>query len=161
MANVKGLPLWLILISILICSCNTKQENGTKDLGSGRYTSVPLQVTVIADLTDSLQPKTFLLEQMPKPITMAVPKTGGITKMFPVLRDKKGEPILDTDGKPFIIGAGGNSNFTNFTTDQGLPLDNISCSLMDKIGNLWFGTNGGGVSRYEGKSFITFTTASE
>ena len=29
----------------------------------------------------------------------------------------------------------------------------------DKTGNLWFGTNGGGVSRYDGKSFTTFTTA--
>ena len=29
----------------------------------------------------------------------------------------------------------------------------------DKTGNLWFGTSGGGVSRYDGKSFINFTTA--
>ena len=29
----------------------------------------------------------------------------------------------------------------------------------DKTGNLWFGTGGGGVSRYDGKSFTTFTTA--
>ena len=29
----------------------------------------------------------------------------------------------------------------------------------DNTGNLWFGTDGGGVSRYDGKSFSTFTTA--
>ena len=26
------------------------------------------------------------------------------------------------------------------------------------MGNLWFGTSGGGVSRYDGKSFINITT---
>ena len=29
----------------------------------------------------------------------------------------------------------------------------------DKNGNLWFGTYGGGVSRYDGESFVTYTTA--
>ncbi len=35
---------------------------------------------------------------------------------------------------------------------------NIHCSLMDKSGNLWFGTTGDGVYRYDGKLFINFTT---
>ena len=36
----------------------------------------------------------------------------------------------------------------------------VLCSITeDKTGNLWFGTYGGGVSRYDGKSFTTFTTA--
>ena len=29
----------------------------------------------------------------------------------------------------------------------------------DKTGNIWIGTEDGGVSRYDGKSFTTFTTA--
>jgi ligand-binding sensor domain-containing protein len=35
--------------------------------------------------------------------------------------------------------------------------DNIGCSLQDKAGNLWFGTTGEGVYRYDGKSFRQFT----
>lgn len=35
---------------------------------------------------------------------------------------------------------------------------NVHCSLMDKLGNLWFGTTGDGVYRFDGKSFINFTT---
>ncbi|WP_276131646.1 ligand-binding sensor domain-containing protein [Polluticoccus soli] len=35
---------------------------------------------------------------------------------------------------------------------------NIHCSLQDKAGNLWFGTTGEGVYRYDGKSFTQFTT---
>ena len=40
--------------------------------------------------------------------------------MLPVLQNEKGETILDADGKPFILGDGGRSNFTNLTTDNGL-----------------------------------------
>ena len=35
--------------------------------------------------------------------------------------------------------------------------DNIHCSLIDTQGNLWFGTTGEGVYRYDGKLFTQFT----
>jgi ligand-binding sensor domain-containing protein len=35
--------------------------------------------------------------------------------------------------------------------------DNIGCSLQDKAGNLWFGTTGEGVYKFDGKSFRQFT----
>jgi ligand-binding sensor domain-containing protein/serine phosphatase RsbU (regulator of sigma subunit) len=51
----------------------------------------------------------------------------------------------------------------NYTAENGLALDGIAygykSALCDKNGNLWFGTSGGGVSRYDGKSFTNFTTA--
>jgi ligand-binding sensor domain-containing protein len=31
------------------------------------------------------------------------------------------------------------------------------CSLLDKAGNLWFGTTGRGLFRYNGKTFISYT----
>ena len=40
--------------------------------------------------------------------------------------------------------------FSNFTTENGLPLDGIHSAIMDKNGNLWFGT-AGGASRFDGK----------
>lgn len=39
-------------------------------------------------------------------------------------------------------------------TDQ---YQNVHCGLLDKEGNLWFGTTGEGVYRYDGKSFTNFT----
>ena len=42
---------------------------------------------------------------------------------------------------------------------QGLANNYVLSITEDKTGNLWFGTVGGGVSRYDGKSFSTFTTA--
>jgi len=35
---------------------------------------------------------------------------------------------------------------------------NVHCSLEDKAGNLWFGTTGSGVYRYDGKLFFNYTT---
>jgi len=47
-------------------------------------------------------------------------------------------------------------NFSSFGKLQGLKHGSIYCLLEDKSGNLWFGT-GGGVSRFDGKSFTHFT----
>ena len=48
-------------------------------------------------------------------------------------------------------------SFTTFTDKEGLTNNTVLSMLEDKSGNLWFGTNGGGVSKYDGKSFTTFT----
>ena len=42
----------------------------------------------------------------------------------------------------------------NQGTDQ---YQQVGCSLKDKAGNLWFGTTGEGVFRYDGKEFTQFT----
>jgi len=62
---------------------------------------------------------------------------------------------------PFLSGAEvkGLALFTTYNTEQGLALNSIACGYTDKKGNLWFGTFGGGVSRYDGKSFANFTSA--
>lgn len=41
---------------------------------------------------------------------------------------------------------------------QGVQSGNVGCVLQDKDGNLWFGTGGEGVYRFNGKTFINFTT---
>ena len=45
-----------------------------------------------------------------------------------------------------------------FNTEQGLALSSISCCVKDNKGILWFGTGGGGCSRYDGKKFQTLNT---
>jgi ligand-binding sensor domain-containing protein/class 3 adenylate cyclase len=168
-------------ILFLAASCNNRKEHKPPETttASMQDTFAPPHITVIANLSDSLQPKIMFLDKAPKPITTDIPKIKGISystatsrgevrkinfeppvrKMLPVLQDEKGKPIKDKEGNSFIMGDGGISNFKNFTTDDGLALDMVNCSFMDKSGNLWFGTRGGGVSRYDGKSFTTFSTA--
>lgn len=77
---------------------------------------------------------------------------------FAILKDVDGTPVKDKDGNTFVLGKGGIANFTNYTTENGLALDAIMSSCMDNFGNLWFGTDGNGVSRYDGKTFTNYTT---
>nr|MDQ3048422.1 SpoIIE family protein phosphatase [Bacteroidota bacterium] len=46
---------------------------------------------------------------------------------------------------------------THYTENEGLSNNTVLSILEDKIGNLWFGTNVGGVSKYDGKSFTNYT----
>ncbi len=48
-------------------------------------------------------------------------------------------------------------NFSYFNKLQGLKHGIIRCIIEDKYGNLWFGSDGGGVCRYDGKFFTHFT----
>ena len=55
--------------------------------------------------------------------------------------------------------------FAHFTEAEGLCHNNVTCLYQDTKGNLWFGSDagnaggtGGGLCRYDGKSFTRFTT---
>ena len=48
------------------------------------------------------------------------------------------------------------ANFSSFGRLQGLRSGLIRCMLEDNHGNLWFGKDGDGLSRYDGKSFAHF-----
>lgn len=132
---MKVYPIFLILIILVVFSCKSKQQHNSKEYAAAKDSLVPAKVTVLADLHDTLQPKIIYLDKMPPPKVVAATKNAA----------------------PFKT-AVGKSSFTNFTTDEGLVLDVITCSIMDKAGNLWFGTLDGGVSKYDGKSFTNFTT---
>ncbi len=43
--------------------------------------------------------------------------------------------------------------FTTYTTEQGLATNKIECAAEDENGNLWFGTDGGGLTRFDGEAF--------
>jgi len=49
-------------------------------------------------------------------------------------------------------------NFSTFSKLQGLKSNLILSLLEDNQGNIWFGTNYGGVSKYDGKNFSHFST---
>ncbi len=159
---------------LFLFSCTGKKQNSST-IPNEQDSLAPPQVIVLADLPDSLQPKVTLLDSVPTPLSVTVPNQSGgsyhitnasgrkisivppVTNSLPVLLDGKGKPIKDSQGNTFIMGDGGVSHFAHFTTDNGLALDAIRCSAMDNAGNLWFGTAGGGVSRYDGRSFTNFS----
>ena len=137
--------LILLLAILIVNSCTTKQEHTDNDKKTSQDTTPSLQVTIIADLQDSLQPKTIFLDTVPKPLTIEVPQkergsysitnTKGevrtinleppVRKILPVLQNEKGETILDPKGEPFIMGDGGKSHFTNEAQLQPLALHHL------------------------------------
>ncbi|WP_297335848.1 sensor histidine kinase [Algoriphagus sp.] len=135
------------------------------------------KTTYLDSLSASLQPKKSWIRDHSPPKTLPIPKTHSESYTIrsgenepqtiqppqvihrSYLVNQKGEAILDSDGNPYYLGDGGISHFSTFTTDDGLSLDNITSSLMDQSGNIWFGTWGGGISKFDGLSFTNFTTA--
>ncbi|MBN2683244.1 MAG: SpoIIE family protein phosphatase [Bacteroidales bacterium] len=88
-----------------------------------------------------------------------------------VFEDSKGNLWFGTDGgglNKLEEGKKNKSNdfknqsanyvITQFTTSQGLSNNVVLSAFEDKKGNLWFGTNGGGVSCFNGNAFTHFTT---
>jgi ligand-binding sensor domain-containing protein/serine phosphatase RsbU (regulator of sigma subunit) len=49
------------------------------------------------------------------------------------------------------------ANIQYLDVDQGMSSSYVLCVYEDKRGNLWFGTSGGGVSKYDGETFSHFT----
>jgi len=46
--------------------------------------------------------------------------------------------------------------FKNYSLEEGLPQSEVLSLIQDKKGNLWLGTNGGGVSRFNGREFFSY-----
>ena len=165
----------LIFLLFVVFACNDNQNENKQKKSPTVIETIGTHAT-----TDSLKPAPIInLSEKPEPVVFAIPtKVGGsyikhlirgdvkidlvppVIKVLPVvvtdLNSCTTPPTTapSKDQSPAAIG-----NFTTFTTDQGLALDVISCGYKDSKGNLWFGTDGGGVSRYDGKSFTNFTAA--
>ncbi|MGM0943562.1 MAG: sensor histidine kinase [Bacteroidota bacterium] len=171
--------LFLISYLILLNGCQ-KIENRSFDTAQNQkdteINSAP-KITYLDSLSDTLLPQKNWVKDNSPPRTIRIPKTqseaytiresqneGRIISPPQViqrsyLKNEKGEAILDDNGNPYLLGDGGISHFTTYTTDEGLSLDNITSSLLDQSGNLWLGTWGGGISKFDGISFTNYTTA--
>ncbi len=49
-------------------------------------------------------------------------------------------------------------NFIEYSLSEGLPQSQVFDALHDSKGYMWFGTQGGGLSRFDGQRFKNFTT---
>ncbi|NBC83116.1 MAG: hypothetical protein GVY19_07015 [Bacteroidetes bacterium] len=168
--------LFVVTFVIQITSCAQNQDkdlSASKETKEKNYTH-PLIYTPGTD-TVAL-PMVISLKTCPKPRYVDIPeKPGGFytvhhaegneekidlkppeTISLPIVTT----PLpLNSDKVEIDQSAAGTGFFSTYTSDDGLALDAIVCGLKDQSGNLWFGTYGGGVSRYDGKSFTNFTTA--
>ncbi len=68
-----------------------------------------------------------------------------------------GKSVSASPGTVVVAGPG-RGHWCTFDTLDGLASGIIFSMIQDREGNLWFGTLGKGVSRYDGKSFVNLTT---
>ena len=134
---------------LLFLSCINK-EKGNDETGKVK-TLITAPVTVLLDTCPS--PKKTELKNAPPPLVTIIPGTyndsyTGIAR--------KGENEIKLLPPAVANASMPVANFTNFNTQDGLPLPGIMCGLMDRKGRLWFSTNGGGVSCYDGTGFTNF-----
>lgn len=54
------------------------------------------------------------------------------------------------------IGYGQNNQLRSYTLEDGLPQSQVYAIEQDAIGYLWLGTQGGGLTRFDGETFKTF-----
>ncbi len=120
-------------------------------VGKPKVITIPTNVHVISN------PK-IVLAGVPKVCTpgqdsFSLPKTvPAIERPFIVGKPEKviAKEATSKDPNPY--------SFSSFGKQQGLNYLGIRSIFEDYAGNLWFGTVGGGVDRYDGKYFTHFTT---
>jgi signal transduction histidine kinase/ligand-binding sensor domain-containing protein len=171
--------LGIFCIWIVSGACKMHHENDTKQdhLSTDDLLHLSPVITTLEYLPDSLQPQKVMLRDTLIPQSIKIPISDQEAYEFvdhdnntrkiippqivqrPMLLDEMGQPVLDHKGNYYYLGEGGFSHLTTYTTDHGLALDNVTSSLMDASGNIWFGTWGGGISKFDGLSFTNFNTA--
>ncbi len=147
-----------ILLFAAACSQGTKQQPSDE---IAQKEQIPPVTTLLSSLPQNARPKVILFDTVPKPPVKKIIKENGYSPkaIFKTIDEKNVQENLKENKGSIVSEAEGRGFFTTYTTDDGLSLDQVYCSYKDKWGNLWFGTNGGGVSKYDGKNFTTYTTA--
>ncbi len=170
---------YLIFYSVIVLAgCQAAEDTSGKESVTQKVSIVPAITHRFADLPDSLQPKEIFMADRGSPIEIPVPIKKGsfsfitssgipivlpqeppLTSSLPLLTNHNGDTVLTTDGKPMLLGNGGKAFFKHFSTDDGLALDGVLSSLLDSKGNYWIGTQGAGLSRFDGQKFTNFNTS--
>ena len=132
---------------LLLFSCTDKRPQNISH-PTTRDTIKPPHITTLANLPDSLQPKRMLLDTLPKPITVDLSPTHGVSKNKAATNANLLPPIK--------VLAKNNITLTTYTSDNGLSGNYVVDMKQDKLGIIWFVTDKG-LCSYDGKSFNHFT----
>ena len=180
---MKKITLLFLVLLFFVFACNNKNESNYNTYplkvteGKGVWQNPDSFTKPVAIIAGIPKPKTagkptikptnlnIHIASIPKTVIAGIPKInipGTDTFLLPKTIKAKGttkpakipevvmaKDMANKDQNP--------ANFSFFKTLQGLKHNAIHCMLQDKTGNIWFGTEGGGAMRYDGKSFTNFT----
>lgn len=142
---IRGFYLLITISTIFACS----QNKTDKDRIAKKEITQKPPVTI-----KGKAPVVTLLDTCPPPRTIAIPQKTSDSYSIKTDDGSKTIQLLPPEKKSadFFV------SMQNFTTKNGLTNNRVQKGCIDKNGNLWVGTYGGGVSRYDGKSFTNHTT---
>ncbi len=143
----------LTALILLYCGCTVKKRrsSGSDIKAVVKETTPPVRILIKNPLVTNL-------DTCPKVIKGIVPPP---LQTSAGAENKEPEKSHASSGKflpPSVAKTGFYIHLKNYNTDQGLALSTVNSGIKDRLGNLWFGTYGGGVSRFDGKTFTNFTT---
>ena len=166
----------ILFINSLFFSCSNKKSNVESPEKSIHNQKDSIVAPIIVLIKNPILVKT---DTCPKPATITIPKNlkKVPAQFIPYMQNYDTEQglscsaitsgdkssICDSKGNLWFGTAGGGASrydgksFINFTTSQGLANLYVYCILEDRVGNIWFGTEGG-ASCYDGESFTNYTT---
>nr|MDQ6901935.1 ATP-binding protein [Bacteroidota bacterium] len=150
---------FIILVSVSLIFSSCSQTDVQKVKAAKNDTILPPLITILSGLPENKKPKVIFLANVPPRNTISTSGMAIVSKNGAGLQNQTQSFINVYTKMPVSPDAQGKGFFTTYNTDNGLALDQLYCCYKDRIGNLWFGTNGGGVSRYDGKDFTNYTTA--
>lgn len=133
---------FLAIIFLVSCKQEIKKESV---LPSTKSFEPPIKIIVTND-TPKIAGKPEIIKIVSKPCSTYIPQKGKTSKPQILL-------------PPIINPASFYNNMQSYNTDQGLALNAVKCSFCDRTGNLWFGLSGGGISKYDGKTFTNYTVS--
>jgi ligand-binding sensor domain-containing protein/signal transduction histidine kinase len=173
---MKSYHLAFVLLAIILFSCTKRSQESMQVNNQDTLVFAPV-ITRISDLPDSLKPKMVDLSKMPEPIKWILPgpgkRPGSYTtpdgqvvevkplerKLLPAFEGREEYIRKLKENNTFDTGKGGLPYYSAFTTDDGLPMNSVTCAAVDKCGHIWFGTWGQGISRFDGKNFTNYSEA--
>ncbi|WP_048905741.1 two-component regulator propeller domain-containing protein [Pedobacter sp. V48] len=154
----------LFVMSVFLSSCGQNQTNAPKDNIKPEIKDIGPNIMVrnikkgrngailIAGPNNSSFGDVFRYDG--KSFTNFTSKIGS-HRFWDVLEDRKGNIwFTSTDSGVYYYNG---KSIQHFTTTEGLANNRVMSVYEDKAGIIWFGT-GGGISRYDGKSFRNFKT---
>jgi sugar lactone lactonase YvrE len=144
--------LLLLFALHLFFSCTHKVEDSTV-ITAPQDSTLSVNVNLLADLPDSLQPETIFLKNAPAPKSIPIPDKP-VSFTYNLESGPRTLNLTPTQKTKVSF----SPTLKNYTTDQGLALDLTTCGYTDRKGNLWFGTTVNGVSKYDGHSFTNYNT---
>jgi ligand-binding sensor domain-containing protein/polyisoprenoid-binding protein YceI len=152
----------LFVMSVFLTSCGQNQTNATKDNIKPEVKDIGPNLMVrnikkgrngtilIAGPNNSSFGDVFRYDG--KSFTNLTSKIGS-HRFWDVLEDRQGNIwFTSTDSGVYYYNG---KSIQHFTTKDGLVNNRVMSVYEDKAGIIWFGT-GGGISRYDGKSFRNF-----